>query len=160
MWLFSCPSIICLKDRLSDGSLDIHSENQLTMIMGFYFQYSNSIILICLYIISALITTNLSQVFNLRVSIALKRHYDQDNSYKGQHWIGAGLQVLRFSPLSSWWKAWQHPGKPEKLTSRQLVGRSLKAHSQNDTFLPTRPHLLILPLPGPYSNHHRCLFKS
>jgi hypothetical protein len=33
------------------------------------------------------------------VSIAVKRHHDQGNSYKG-HLIGAGLQVQRFSPLS------------------------------------------------------------
>jgi hypothetical protein len=34
----------------------------------------------------------------------VNRHHDQGNSYKGQHLIGAGLQVLRFSPLSSWWE--------------------------------------------------------
>jgi hypothetical protein len=28
-----------------------------------------------------------------------------------QHLIGAGLQVQRFSPLSSWQEAWQHPGR-------------------------------------------------
>ena len=27
----------------------------------------------------------------------MKRHHDQDNSYKGQHLIGTGLQVQRFS---------------------------------------------------------------
>jgi hypothetical protein len=32
---------------------------------------------------------------------AVNRHHDQGNSYKGQHLIGAGLQVQRFSPLSS-----------------------------------------------------------
>jgi hypothetical protein len=37
----------------------------------------------------------------VRVSIAVKRHHDQGNSYKGQHLIGAVLQVQRFSPLSS-----------------------------------------------------------
>jgi hypothetical protein len=31
----------------------------------------------------------------------MNRHHDQGNSYKGQHLIGAGLQVQRFSPLSS-----------------------------------------------------------
>ena len=31
---------------------------------------------------------------------AVDRHHDQDNSYKGQHLIGAGLKVQRFSPLS------------------------------------------------------------
>jgi hypothetical protein len=30
--------------------------------------------------------------------------HDQDNSYKGKHLIGAGLQVQRFSPLSLWWE--------------------------------------------------------
>jgi hypothetical protein len=32
---------------------------------------------------------------------AVKRHHDQGKSYKKQHLIGAGLQVQRFSPLSS-----------------------------------------------------------
>jgi hypothetical protein len=31
----------------------------------------------------------------------VKRYHDQGNSYKGQHLIEAGLQVLRFIPLSS-----------------------------------------------------------
>jgi hypothetical protein len=31
----------------------------------------------------------------------VKRYHDQGNFYKGQHLIGAGLQVQRFSPLSS-----------------------------------------------------------
>jgi hypothetical protein len=29
---------------------------------------------------------------DLRVSIAVKRHHDHCNSYKGKHFIGAGLQ--------------------------------------------------------------------
>jgi hypothetical protein len=37
----------------------------------------------------------------IKVSIAVKRCHDQGNPYKGQHLIGAGLQVQRFSPLSS-----------------------------------------------------------
>jgi hypothetical protein len=32
----------------------------------------------------------------LRISIAVKRHHDHCNSYKGKHLIGAGLQVERF----------------------------------------------------------------
>jgi hypothetical protein len=32
-------------------------------------------------------------------------------THKGQHFIGAGLQALRFSPVSSWREAWQHPGR-------------------------------------------------
>ena len=44
------------------------------------------------------------------VSIPVKRHQDQGNTYKEQHLIGAGLQVESFSPLLSWQEAWQHPG--------------------------------------------------
>ena len=32
---------------------------------------------------------------------AVSRHHDQGESYKGQYLIGPGLQVQRFSPLSS-----------------------------------------------------------
>ena len=32
--------------------------------------------------------------------VAVKRHHDQGNCYKGKHLIGAGLQFQRFSPLS------------------------------------------------------------
>ena len=35
---------------------------------------------------------------------AVNRHHDQDNSYKGQHFIGPGLLVLRFRPSSSRWE--------------------------------------------------------
>jgi hypothetical protein len=42
------------------------------------------------------------------VSMAVKRHHDQGYSYEGQCLIGSGLLVLRFHPLSSWWR---HPGK-------------------------------------------------
>jgi hypothetical protein len=31
---------------------------------------------------------------------AVNRYHDHGKSYKGQHLIGAGLQVQRFSPLS------------------------------------------------------------
>jgi hypothetical protein len=34
----------------------------------------------------------------------VNRHHDQGKSYKKQHLIGAGLQVQRFSPLSSRWE--------------------------------------------------------
>ena len=50
-------------------------------------------------------------VINLCLSlgfIAVKRHHDQGNSYKGKHLTGAGLQFQRFSPLSSWWETWWH----------------------------------------------------
>jgi hypothetical protein len=38
----------------------------------------------------------------IKVSIAVMKYYDQANSYKGKHLIGAGLQFQRFSLLSSW----------------------------------------------------------
>jgi hypothetical protein len=34
--------------------------------------------------------------------IAVKRHHDQGNSYKGKHLVRDGLQFQRFSSLSSW----------------------------------------------------------
>ena len=34
----------------------------------------------------------------------MNRHHDQGKSYKGQHLVGAGSQVQRFSTLSSWWE--------------------------------------------------------
>ena len=42
---------------------------------------------------------------------AVKRLHDQGNSYKGKQLIGASSQFQRFSPLSSWWEVWQHPGR-------------------------------------------------
>ena len=48
---------------------------------------------------------------SVRVCVALKRHHDQGNFYKGQYLIGAGLQFQRFSPLSSWQEAWQCAGR-------------------------------------------------
>jgi hypothetical protein len=47
----------------------------------------------------------------VRVSIAVKRHHDQSNSYEEQHLPGAGLQVQSFSPLSSLQGSQQHPGR-------------------------------------------------
>ena len=38
----------------------------------------------------------------------MNRYHDQGNSCKGQHLIGSGLQVQRFSPFSS---KWQHLGR-------------------------------------------------
>ena len=71
---------------------------------------SSGICLGCFYVLDimnrAAMITFLSEGF-----IAMKRHHDQGKSYKGLHLIGAGLQVQRFSPLSSWWEAWQHPGR-------------------------------------------------
>ena len=35
---------------------------------------------------------------------AVNRHHDQGSSHKGQHLVGAGLQVQRFCPLSLKWE--------------------------------------------------------
>jgi hypothetical protein len=47
----------------------------------------------------------------VRVSIAVIRHHNHGNSYKGKHLTGVGLQFQRFSSLLSWWEAWQHAGR-------------------------------------------------
>ena len=41
----------------------------------------------------------------------MKRHHDQDNSYKGQNLIGTSIQFQRLIAFSSWWKVWQHAGR-------------------------------------------------
>jgi hypothetical protein len=41
----------------------------------------------------------------------MRRHSDEGNSYTRKHLTGDGLQFQSFSPLSSWWEAWQHPGR-------------------------------------------------
>jgi hypothetical protein len=51
------------------------------------------------------------KAFLVRVSIAVKRHHDHNNSYKRKHLIEAGLQLQRFSPLLSWWEMWQSTGR-------------------------------------------------
>jgi hypothetical protein len=73
------------------------------------------------------------------VSIAINKHHDQNNSYKGQHLIGAGLWVQRFSSLSSRWEHGSiqtdmgleelrvlhlHPKADRRLAPRQLGGVS------------------------------------
>ena len=95
----------------------------------------------------------------------MRRHQDQGNCYKGKHLIGTGLQVQRFSPLSSRQKAWQHPGMTlkklsstscsegeQKIAVFQEARRSplpqWQTSSSKVTPVPTRPHLLIVPLPG------------
>jgi hypothetical protein len=50
----------------------------------------------------------------LRVFIAVKRHQDQGNSYKGKFLIGAGLQVKDFQSLLS---RWEHGEGAESSTS-------------------------------------------
>ena len=89
---------------------------------------------------------------------AVKRHHEQGNSYKRKHFIGAAsLHFQRFSPLSSWQKAWQCSGRHHAggtLISRQqkemecVTKCSLSIYNlsvacpHSDTLLPTRPYLL------------------
>jgi hypothetical protein len=43
--------------------------------------------------------------------MAVKRHHDQHNSYKGKHLIGAGFKFQRFSPWQeAWWRAGRQGG--------------------------------------------------
>jgi hypothetical protein len=97
---------------------------------------------------------------------------------KNQHLIGAGLQVQRFSPLSSRWEHRSiqavmaqeemrvlhlHPKAASgRLTSRQL-GWGSYTHTHNDTPIPTRSHLFqqghtfrwCHSLVRGYTNHHK-----
>ena len=95
-----------------------------------------------------------------RVSMAVNRHHDQGNSYEGQHLIGAGLQAQRFSPLSSWQEAGQHPGRQGAgegaknfISVRRRLAKPIpqphKAHTSSNQATPisTRTHLLIVSLP-------------
>jgi len=100
--------------------------------------------------------------------IAVNRHHDQGKSYKRQHLIGAGLQV---QPIIIKAGTWQHPGRHgvRELSStsshkgsqeqtqhpRRSYREGLHAHPHSDTLPLTRPHLLIVQLPGQaYANHH------
>jgi hypothetical protein len=90
----------------------------------------------------------------------VNRQHDQGNSYKGQYLIGAGLQVQRFSSLSS---RWEHSSIQAdmvqkelrvlhlhlKAASRILASRQLPALTHSGTPTPTGTHLLIVPFPGP-----------
>jgi hypothetical protein len=109
---------------------------------------------------------------------AVNRHHDQGKSYKTQHLIGAGLQVQRFSPLSSRWEPGSnqagmaqadlrvlhlHPKAASgRLTSRWL-GWGSYTHTHSDTPIPTRSHLFqqghtfrwCHSLVQGYINHHK-----
>jgi hypothetical protein len=86
------------------------------------------------------------------VSIAMKRHHDHGKSYKEKYLIGTGLQVQRFSPLLSWWVAWQHAGRhgagegAESSTSR-LAGSRTKHWAWLGLLKCQGPHLVIHFLP-------------
>lgn len=102
-------------------------------------------------------------------SVAVKRQHGHSNSYKGKHFIGADLQVSRFSSLSVWQVArseeWCHTGRhgareatefyicicrqQEKGTLVLAWGFENPKATSSDTLPPRRPHLLI-----PVKLHH------
>ena len=61
----------------------------------------------------------------VRVSIAIKRKHEHNNSYKGKPLVGAGLQFQRFSPLI-------------------IMVRSMAARTQGDIVLEKEPRALHL----------------
>ena len=58
-----------------------------------------------------LTTSALLDMTSALVRVAVKGYHDQVISYRGQHLIGAGLQVQTFSPVSLLWGAWQCVGR-------------------------------------------------
>jgi hypothetical protein len=107
--------------------------------------------------ITAILQTLVSNSVLVRVSIAMKTHHDEGNSYKEQHLTGASLQVQRFSPLSARQYAWQSScrhaaGGAESSTSSSedrgedsLPGsyeEGVKAQVHSDTISPTKPYLI------------------
>ena len=95
----------------------------------------------------------------------MNRHLDQSKSYKkNQHLIEAGLQVQRFSPLSSrrgdssiqagmvqeeLRVLHLHLKASSRILAFRYLGLGEKAHTHSDTPTPTRPYLLIVPPPLP-----------
>ena len=72
------------------------------------------------------------------VRIAVSLH-DHGNTYKGKHWIGAGLQFQRISPLA-WWRMVAHRqtccwSRKSKYFSSQNSRNILKVG--NNTFVPS-----------------------
>jgi hypothetical protein len=53
------------------------------------------------------------------LSIAVKRHHNHGNSYKGNHLVGAGLQVQRLSLPS------HHSGKHDSLHVDMVLEKEL-----------------------------------
>ena len=120
----------------------------------------------------------------VRVSIAVERHHDHRNSYKGRHLIGGDLQ-FRGSVH------YHHVGKHDSVQADVVLEKELRvlhwdpqaaegdcvptlgmAFSNKASPTPTRSHLLIVPLPMDqafkhmrlwghiYSNHHRPVVRK
>ena len=101
----------------------------------------------------------------------MNTHHDYGNSYKGKHFIGAGLQFQRFNPLSSWvsmtayrqtwcWRCWEfymlirselETGFPLHWVNPEHRPQGLPPHchkSFKSTNFSKRTHLLIVSLRG------------
>lgn len=90
-------------------------------------------------------------------------HHGHGSSYRGKHWIGAGLE-FRGNPLWSWREACQYTGRHDAGERKETESMGLAWASEtsepalSDTLSPTRPRLLIVPRPmglgpgGPFSS--------
>ena len=110
------------------------------------------------------------------VSFCCEKTHDHGNSCKLKYLIGTGLQFQRFSPLSSWQKAWWHTGRhgagegTESSTSRSTGSRKRKSLGlawafetskpiPSDTLPPARSCLLMtLHMAGHFhlNQHNQC----
>jgi hypothetical protein len=86
----------------------------------------------------------------------VRTHHSQGCSYKGKHLIFlAGLQVQRFSPLSSWWEAWQHLGRHVMEEPRVLFPNIAEREHNDPTYLPwIDPSLFKAACPHPHWLKH------
>lgn len=86
----------------------------------------------------------------LRVLVAVKRHLDHGNSYKGKLLIGAGLQFPTLSPWSSWCdmvthrRTWCWSWESYILLSRQQEANCLSGHDLN-IYEPSKPASTVTP---------------
>ena len=63
-------------------------------------------------------------------SIAVKRHRDHGNSYKGKHVIGTGVWFQRCSPLLAWQETWQYAARHGTVSTSGCQGsrKTIVAH--------------------------------
>jgi hypothetical protein len=96
----------------------------------------------------------------------MKRNHDQGNSYKGQHLIGAGLQVhynqgrsMAAFRQASCWRSWvlHLVPKANRRLSSMWLGRWSQSTSHSDTLPATRPHLLIVPHSNIFKPSQDCI---
>lgn len=127
------------------------------------------------YLLSGISITATRQCLS-QFSIAEKRHHDQNNSYKGQHFTGAGLQ---FGGLLHYHQGRKHCGTKADMVlervilypDRQVAEREWDTgyqvrhvsawdpRAQPQGYIFSRPYLLTVPLPVGlrglfYLNHH------